>query len=397
MLINNQYHLSYCTNIHPTETWSDTFDYLKNYTTDIKQAVAPEQSFGIGLRLSNRASIELQEQNQLQIFKEWLAANNCYVFTMNAFPYGEFHRQRVKDFVHYPDWRTSNRRNYTTRLIDQLSELLPEGMEGGLSTSPLSYKPWLKSPEDTEKAFQKATKHILGTISYLDHIYEQTGKLIHLDIEPEPDGLIENSVETIDYFQNRLLPAAQEWFKDRHSPSEIEAIVYRHFQLCYDVCHFAIAYESPKEAVRKLRSAGIQIGKIQISAALKAILGEDRTAEEQAFGHFVESTYLHQVIARKKDGTFQQFRDLPEALIYIKNPNLCEYRAHFHVPLFVEAYGALKSTQDEIVNTLNLLKEAPFTKHLEVETYTWEVLPEALRLPLKESIIRELAWVKAHL
>ena len=143
MLINDLFHLSYCTNIHPAETWEATFQSLQKYLLPIQSKLAPNKKLGIGLRLSNQASIELNQRNHLEAFKQWLNNHNLYVFTMNGFPYGAFHQQRVKDQVHQPDWSTKERFEYTKRLIDQLAYLLPEGMEGGISTSPISYKPWL--------------------------------------------------------------------------------------------------------------------------------------------------------------------------------------------------------------------------------------------------------------
>ena len=396
MYLNEQYHLSYCTNIHPTQNWVDTFDYLKTYTTGIKQAIAPNKPFGVGLRLSNQASEELLASGQIHFFKDWLNEQGLYVFTMNAFPYGGFHRQRVKEQVHHPDWRDPLRLLYTNRLIDQLAFLLPNGMEGGLSTSPITYKHWLQNKKEVNKAFQIGAHQLLQVIDKLDVLYRQSGQLIHLDIEPEPDGLIENTKETIHFYHEILLPLAQEYFKAKYRSIDIEEIVFRHLQLCYDVCHFAVAFEDPKTAITALQNAGIRIGKIQISAALKANLIGGPLHRQQiktAFGAFNESTYLHQVIGQHQDGSLVQFPDLPPALDAIMQDELHAYRAHFHVPLFIEKYGLLESTQQDIIDTLSFLRENPFTKHLEIETYTWEVLPPSMQLDLKESIIREFQWV----
>ena len=105
-------------------------------------------------------------------------------------------------------------------------------------------------------------------------------------------------------------------------------------------------------------------------------------------------TVLRQVIAREKDGSLSRFRDLPGALEGLPESKAEEWRAHFHVPIFAEKFDLLSSTQDEITEVLLLQKKKPFAQHLEVETYTWEVLPADLRLPLQDSIIRELEWVK---
>ena len=141
-------HLTYCSNIHPGETWSDHFLKLKENIPFIKKKVSPVEPFGIGLRLANSASLELRKQENLELFRSWLAENDCYVFTMNGFPYGGFHNTVVKDQVHAPDWLSADRVAYTIRLAQILTSLLPEGVDGGISTSPLSIKieiTWLAS------------------------------------------------------------------------------------------------------------------------------------------------------------------------------------------------------------------------------------------------------------
>ena len=400
MFINANTQLTYCTNIHASEDWPGMWNSLRECTIPLKQALAPDRDFGIGLWLSNRASQELLSSGQLPGFKKWLADNGLYVFTFNAFPYGGFHRQVVKDKVHVPDWQTPERLDYTTRIIDILAELLPPGTEGGLSTSPLSYKPWFADEDSREIAFRKATANLLKITEHLHQIRERTGKLIHLDIEPEPDGLIENTAEVIRYFDHYLLPAAQQFLAGKIAANDIADTVRRHINICYDICHFAVAYEDPATAISAFLAQGIRIGKVQISAALKAalpVLQEDRESYRAAFAQFDEDTYLHQVIARSHDGTLTRFPDLRPALNRILEEPFTEYRTHFHVPLFIDRYGLLESTQADIKNTLDLLKTSIFTNHLEVETYTWEVLPPALQLDLTRSIEREVRWVMNHL
>ncbi len=396
MQIQPKLHLTYCTNIHPAESWPDVEQSLHQYVPPLKDALAPDRPFGIGLRLSNEAGAGLSRPAALAAFREWLSDNDCYVFTMNGFPYGGFHRQVVKDQVHAPDWRRPERPAYTLRLFDILSALLPEGVTGGISTSPLSYKPWLKSATARDDAFDQATENVLRVVEHLWRLHQEKGRLLHLDIEPEPDGLLENSAEFIAFFNDRLLVRGREYFKDKMPDGAIEDVIRRHVNLCYDVCHFAVGYEAPAEAIGAFRSAGIAIGKVQISAALKVRLPEkvaDREPIRRALAPFNESTYLHQVVARTADGRLEAFPDLPPALDALDRSDFREWRTHFHVPIFVEEYGLLASTQKEIVKVLELLKAEPFTGHLEVETYTWEVLPEGLQVDLTESIRREVEWV----
>ncbi|WOK08941.1 metabolite traffic protein EboE [Imperialibacter roseus] len=389
-------YLTYCSNIHAGESWADHFAALRKFIPSVKVKCSPDQPFGIGLRLSNEASIDLAKEGALVEFKDWLSTSDCYVFTMNGFPYGGFHNTRVKEQVHAPDWTTNDRVNYTTRLFDILSQLLPAGMEGGISTSPLTYRYWHK-PEELHNVFEVATMKMIEVAKHLKRLHDTTGQLLHLDIEPEPDGLLESGPEFIDWYKKYLLPLGVAELQKEFdlSVAEAEATIKRHVQLCYDVCHFAVGYENHQEVVNKLSALGIKTGKIQISAALKAPMasGESRNPVIAAFKGFNESTYLHQVVARTQSDGFKRYPDLPEALADADNQDIKEWRSHFHVPLFVEDYGVLKSTQEDIVKVLDLQKTKPFTHHLEIETYTWEVLPDGLKLPIDESIVREMKWV----
>ena len=324
-------------------------------------------------------------------------------FTMNGFPYGGFHNTRVKDQVHAPDWTTRERVDYTKRLFDILAELLPDNLDGGVSTSPLSYRHWFSAPNALALTRKIATQHILEVTEHLININKSTGKVLHLDIEPEPDGILETGAEFIEWFQKDLLAAGIKQIATTFSVADIEAesMIKTHACLCYDICHFAIGYEPHKEIIKQLKQIGIKVGKIQISAALKALLKENlfsRSGVKEAFTKFNEPTYLHQVVAALQNkSSFLRYPDLPEALDDIDNPMVKEWRAHFHVPVFEKDFGLLQSTQDDICKVLDIQKNNLITPHLEVETYTWEVLPDALKLPLQKSISRELKWVSDHL
>jgi len=383
----NSAHITFCTNIYAGESWAAHFAVLKDSFPVLKAQLSPEKPMGIGLRLSNLASIELLESNRLQEFKQWLSDVGGYVFTMNGFPYGGFHNTRVKDQVHAPDWTTNERLDYTIRLFNILADILPEGINGGISTSPLSYKPWFSGADEREIATAAATENILKVAEELRQLKDQTGKTLHLDIEPEPDGFLESGPEFIDWYENILLKSGK----------LTEDIIKEHITLCYDVCHFAIGYEQHAEIINELTEKGILVGKIQISAALKAKLPEavsERTAVVNELARFNEPTYLHQVIAKQRDGTLVRYPDLSNALADKENTTSTEWRAHFHVPIFVENMDLVQSTQADIKAVLDYHKKKPFSNHLEVETYTWEVLPAKLKAPLNDSIVRELLWVK---
>ncbi|MFD1144231.1 metabolite traffic protein EboE [Larkinella insperata] len=397
-------HLGYCTNIHAGEHWTDHFLALQQAIPALKQKLSPDAPFGIGLRLSNIACEDLTHPDRLQEFKQWLADNDCYVYTMNGFPYGGFHNTRVKDQVHAPDWRTSERVEYTIRLFHLLAALVRANSsvpltKAGISTSPLSYRYWFQwsNRDQRDLAFEATTQRMLTVVEELVRIKQQEGISLHLDIEPEPDGLLETADEFIEWFNLYLLPIGIERLNDEFgwSAGECEAALREHVQLCYDVCHFAVGYERPEDVLKKMQDNDLKVGKIQISAALKATFPVERNSREAVldqFRQFNEPTYLHQVVVLNDTGDLLRYPDLPEALLAFDKTHV-EWRSHFHVPLFVDDYGLLQSTQDDITDVLRLQREKPFTEQLEVETYTWEVLPEDLKMRLNDSIGRELEWV----
>ena len=397
-------HLGYCTNIHAGESWPDHFAALQQAVPELKKRLSPDAPFGIGLRLSDMASEELEKSENLVAFQHWLAENDCYVFTMNGFPFGGFHDVVVKDQVHAPDWTTEARVEYTKRLFRILSMLLPvdelgNAIQGGVSTSPLSYRHWFEweQPAARDYIFSQTTQNVLEVVTELIQLHRQTDRLMHLDLEPEPDGVIETADEFIAWFTDYLLPMGIEQLTTQFAMTddEAETAICEHVRLCYDVCHFAVGYERPEEVLNKLKNYGLRVGKIQISAALKAEFPEapdGRDRIRQAFSEFNEPTYLHQVVARTKSGELLRFPDLPEALAALNDTHV-EWRSHFHVPLFVADYGVLKSTQDDIREVLRLQQERHFTNQLEVETYTWGVLPDELKKDIIDSIEREMNWV----
>ncbi len=395
------YHLAYCTNIHPGETWAAVFDNLQAYIPALKQRICPDRPFGIGLRLSDVASRELMQGEALLLFQVWLQRQDLYVFAINGFPYGGFHHQVVKDQVYAPDWTNPRRLHYTLRLIKILATLLPAEVDGGISTLPLSYKPWQTQPSKGN-LYEQSTHHIVRAVAKMAQIAAETGKLLHLDLEPEPDGLLENSAEVVDFFRQWLLPVGGASLSREYGigRDRAEDWIMTHVRVCYDTCHFAVEYENPGEAIVKFQSAGIKIGRLQLSSALKVTLPPDsgkRQAIHAQLQPFAESTYLHQVIEQFADGTRRQHRDLIAALPELAHTAAQEWRTHFHVPIFWSHYQALQSTQDHISAILQQLPNLPDCHHLEIETYTWEVLPPALKLDLSASLEREYRWVLAQL
>jgi hypothetical protein len=396
---DSEFHLTYCSNIHPGESWLEVFTNLEKYVPNLKSRVSPTEPFGIGLRLADAAAKQLLENNNLAQFQAWLTQEDLYVFTLNGFPYGGFHRQVVKDQVYAPDWSTQERVNYTLNLAQILTTLLPEVLDGGISTLPLSYKPWWQKDQASfDKVLKKSCLNIASVVVEMIRISEETGKILHIDLEPEPDGLIENTSEVIDFYQNWLLPIGGNYLSEKLNIEQhlAETKLLEHVRICYDTCHFSVEYEEPQSVFARLQSAGIKIGKIQISAAIQVKIPADvekRSLIVERLRPFAESTYLHQVIERRSDSTLHHYPDLITALPHLEQSLAEEWRIHFHVPIFIHDYQILQSTQDDIATVLHLLKTNNACSHLEIETYTWDVLPSKMKIDLLTSIQREYEWV----
>ncbi|TGL75642.1 metabolite traffic protein EboE [Leptospira jelokensis] len=391
-------HLTYCTNIHPGESWVDHFQELRIHLPLIKKEISPNQPMGIGLRLSNEASLSLIEENQLLEFQNWLEQESFYVIGINGFPYGGFHTDVVKEAVYQPDWSDQNRIEYTQRLFTILMELLPANEEGGVSTVPLSYLYFDTNVNDRNVRKSKSTEQIIQTLLTLIRIQKATGKTLHLDIEPEPDGMLGCFLDWVIWYTSDLLPAAFPVLMDEFGfdSQSAEEQTKNHIRLCLDVCHLAVTYEVNPFLFSELKRLGIKVGRIQVSSALKVKFQENVGELLHSLKPFDEKKYLHQVVAITKDGEKRSYRDLNLALDAGAN-RLDEWRIHFHVPIFLETYGTFLSTQEELKLVLTEHKKDHLSHILEVETYTWNVLPKNSQLPIDKSIIRELKWLRSFL
>src|SRR5690349_19726772 len=196
MKLNHGQHHAYCTNVQRGENWAETFESVKQYALADRKRVCPDKPYAIGLRLSNQASVELSDAKTLSDFRRWLDKNDCYVFTINGFPFGRFHGARVKEQVYLPDWTSPERLAYTNRLFDLLAQLLPQDVEGSVSTLPGSFKEFVTSREQ-EKTIRD---NLWRCVEHVAKLSEQTGRDLHLGLEPEPLGWLENSAETIHFF-----------------------------------------------------------------------------------------------------------------------------------------------------------------------------------------------------
>ncbi len=399
---NNFFHLTYCTNVHPGNGWSEVYANLQRYAPVIKRQIAPDAEFGIGLRLSGKESRELLQGEQLQQFLQFLQVQGFYVFTLNGFPYGPFHQHPVKASAYTPDWREDERVQYTLRLIEILAFLLPDGVEGSISTCPLAYKdvgvgqrqapPLLTAPA----LWECFTHNIVQVAEVLVRLKQECGKFICLALEPEPDCLLENGEEVVQFYTHWLLTVGAEMLASVLAISKNEACYHllEHIRVCLDTCHMAVMYEDPAITLERFERIGIKVGKVQLSSALKITFPDDellRTEISHALEPFAESTYLHQVVQQNHDGTFARYPDL--VMPCASDCHMAQWRVHFHVPIFVRHFSLFQSTQDVIVDMLKLLKQKRFCRHLEIETYTWSVLPAELKTDVSSMIAREYEWV----
>lgn len=381
MLLNHGLHLGYCTNIHRGESWEETGHGLREHTLRVRARVAPGKPYGIGLRLSAQAAHELADPSALADFQRWLEKHDCYVFTINGFPYGAFHGTRVKEKVFQPDWTTRERLDYTNLLFDILARLLPPGMEGSVSTLPGSHKEFGIGAGELHAIFD----NLHSCSSHIEKLSESSGHDLHLGLEPEPLGLFETSGETLKFFGLYL---------DRHRG---DPTFLRRVGLNYDCCHLAIEFEEPGAALDRLHEAGIRLSKLHLSSALKLPPTPENLARLRGFD---EPVYFHQVILRDGEDRLSRFRDIPAAMEFAeRNPQALgdEWRVHFHVPLHASPSGGFGDTRDHTLGALDWLAQHPAAcRHLEMETYTWEVLPENLRsADVADQLSAEYDWTLA--
>jgi hypothetical protein len=395
MRLDRGCHLTYCTNIHPGESWAEVRANLERFLPKVKQQVSPDHPFGVGLRLSAAAAEALREPQALSDLQQFLAANGLYVFTINGFPYGPFHGVPVKEGVYQPDWRNEARLHYTDLLADLLADLLPNDPEiaGSVSTVPGGFKPLATSLEVVEQMATMMVRHV----AHLVRLRDRTGRIIALAIEPEPCCLLETIDETVGFFQGHLFAARAVSELASLTGLDVgsaEQALHRHLGVCYDLCHAAVEFENAANSIERLRNAGIAIAKLQITAGLH--LAAEASAD--LLRPFNDPVYLHQVVQRRADG-LTRFADLPQAFESVSTGGRgCEWRVHFHVPIFIDDLGAFTSTQNFVREVLTLHRQRPVSSHLEVETYTWDVLPERYRGGgVVNGIARELNWVKQQL
>jgi len=358
--------VAYCTNIHPGESWAETFANLRAHTLRVKERLSPDTPLPVGLRLSGRASRELDHAQALR-FRDWMGENGLFVTTVNGFPYGTFHAAPVKEQVYLPDWRDPVRLDYTLRLAGLLALWLPEGGAGSLSTVPVGFRAGF-DPAQEPMALARLRQALEG----LHALAQDTGRFIRLAVEPEPGCLVETTDQLVALRDRLDLP-------EHLAP---------HFAACVDCCHQALQYEDPADTLATLAGAGLAIGHVQVSSALH--LPGPHIAR---LARFHEPVYLHQCVARLEDGALARFDDLDQALA-ARVEGVESWRVHFHVPVFLKSLPDCESTQPYLEGFLPAVPEGV---PLEVETYTFDVLPGELKeQDVADSIAREIRWVEAR-
>lgn len=379
--------LSYCTNVHPGRSVAEVEAGLDRYTVAVRDRFG--SPLAAGLWLARPVADELTASPEaLQNFAAGLRRRGLTCHTLNAFPYGDFHSERVKENVYLPDWSQPQRRAYTEKCATLLAALLPEGIEeGSISTLPLGFKGFRHAPDFIERC----NDQLLQTALFLDELRTQTHKTIRLGIEPEPLCLLETTQETVAFFR-RLFGRGDE--------AGLGEAARTHLGMCYDVCHQAVEFEDAAECVAATDGAGIRINKIHVSCAIQ--LDQPATNEEgkAALRRYVEPRYLHQTVARTRGGGVQRYIDLSEAFISAPPDGFADadcWRVHFHVPVDAERIGPLATTWPELRRALAAVARLDYAPHLEVETYTWEVLPGRQSVDLVEGLAREMAAARAML
>jgi hypothetical protein len=357
--------ITYCTNIHPGESWEQIFANLQQYIPQVKAKISPEKSFPVGLRLSNRGAVEIDQEASERLL-DWCQEQDCFISTINAFPYAQFHGAVVKDGVYLPDWRSQQRVDFTQNVGRLLNLWLPAGLTGAISTVPVGFKGHLSTLE-----LPVVRKNLLSVLEYYAQLSQDSGRKICLALEPEPGCWLETTEEVCRFF---------DWLKLPKSLTD-------YLGICLDCCHQAVEFEDPREIVQQLAAAAIPIAKVQISSALRFI-----NPQPQQFEPYRDDCYLHQVVCKDSGGQLHPYVDLPEAITAVESRPGAEWRVHYHVPIFLEETDGFKTTRAFIARLLPQLSGAEL---LEIETYTWDVLPSSLRLPtVVDSLVREIQWLQ---
>ncbi len=398
MLLSEQLgHLSYSTLVHPGDNWAEMSASLATYLPEVKRRVSPEEDFGVSLRLSGASAARLaSDPAERERLREFLAAEGLYVYTVNAFPQGAFKGRSVMEDVYEPDWTTEERVAYTVDVADVLADITRPGVEPTIQTVPLAFRPKVTG-EDYVEAF---TRNVLRVVAHLAGVERRTGRRVKLAIEPEPFCYLETIEETVRYFRERLYShtGARTLAALSGLPlSEAFGVLRRHLGVVFDICHQAVEFDDIPASLRLLAAEGVPVFKLQEAAALWVPEVDEETVRE--LERFTDTIYLSQT-TESRDGELTRHLNLGDALAaWRRDPGgKREWRTHFHVPVFLDDLGPFRTTRFAIEQALDEHLAHPQSTHLEIETYTWDVLPEHLKTgDITEYVVRELEWVRGRL
>jgi sugar phosphate isomerase/epimerase len=389
-------HLSYSTLVHPGDTWDEMWKSLTTYVPQVKERVSPDAPFGVSLRISAASAQRLTGDADERIkLKRFLDDNDMYLYTVNAFPYGPFKNTVVKEQVYEPDWRTDERAVYTKQVADILAEVAAPGIEPTIQSPPLGFKPRVTGP-DVVAAY---TRQVTGVVAHLVRLHQSTDRTVRLALEPEPHCFLETTEEAIDYFTNHLYaPAAVASLAEQTGldTESAEQALRNHLGMVYDICHQAVEYEDIAASLRALADAGIPVFKLQEAAAVR--VPEVTQQAVDALRRFADTVYLTQTV-EKRDGGLTRYLNLEDAFAaWEREPGPREWRTHFHVPVFLDDLGDFKTTRFAIEDALAFHRQNKLSPHLEIETYTWDVLPEHLKTgDIVDYVVSEIEWVRGQL
>ena len=390
-------HLTYSTLVHPADDWEQLWNSLNTYLPKVKARIAGNKSFGVCIRLAAPTAETLAASPAERAkLKKFLEDNDMYIYTANAFVYGHFKGDKVKEQVYEPDWRTEERSSYVMKVADILADVCPAGIAPSIQTSPLGFKPRVTGPD----VVNSYTDHVLRVVAHLIALEDKTGRTVQLALEPEPYCFLETTDETIAYFRDHLYSGAavEKLAKLAHVPiAEANAALRRHLGIVYDICHQAVEFENITESLQKLVDAGVPVFKLQEAAALH--IPQVTQAAVDTLKKYAKTIYLTQTL-EKQNGKINKYLNVDDAIAaFEKSPGgEREWRTHIHVPVFIDDLGQFRTTRFAIEDALRFHKQKPLSRHLEVETYTWDMLPESAKSnDIVDYICRELEWVKGQL
>lgn len=397
MDLGNGYgHLTYSTLVHPGDTWEEMRASLAAYLPEVKRRFSPDAPMGVSLRISNASAERLvHDPAERAWVKAFLDEHDLYVYTVNAFPFGPFKGEVVKERVYEPDWSTEDRTQYTMNVARILTEITGPDVEPTIQTAPLAFRP--KVADDAYIA--GFTDNLLRVVAFLMRLEQETGRRVKLALEPEPFCFLETIQETVEYFTARVytLDAAIRVATLSGQPlSEVFGGLRRFLGVVFDICHQSVEFEDITDDLQLLMNAGIPIFKLQQAAALMVPEVTPEIIEE--LRRYTGTIYLSQTTERR-DGSLTRYLNLEDAIAaWEADPGPRESRTHFHVPVFLKELGPFQTTRAGIDAALAVHARTPLSNHLEIETYTWDVLPEHLKTgDITEYVVRELEYVRDEL